>query len=731
MIKISIFICMILLPICSFGQTNLDSLWTVWNDHNQPDTRRLNAMHKIAWEGYLYSKPDSAYYFAQLQYDFAKSKGLEKQMADALNTQGVSLLNQGEYDKAIDYHTRSLTIREETGDKSGVSASLNNIGIIYMRQGDYAKTIDYFTRSLTIDDEIGDNQGIAASLNNIGIIYEEQGDYAKAIDYHTRSLTIKEEVKDKRGIASSLHNIGVIYKQQGDYAIALSYYTRSLTIREEIGDKKGIASSLNNIGSIYREQGDSAKTLDYFTRSFAFREEIGDKQGIAASLNNIGLVHKDLDEYAKAIDSFTSSLTIFKEIGSKQGIAISLNNIGNVYKEQGNYHSAIKYNTRAISIAQEVGTVVEISNAAHALYESYKATGKNKQALEMYELYVTIRDSINSEENQREVIRQGYKFEYEKQALADSIAYVEVQKVQEVKLEKSEKRQLALIGGLVLFIVFSVFIFFGYRQKSRSNKLLNSLNDEIKQSYKKLSVQAEHLQISKKKLQMANKELEAFSYSVSHDLRAPLRAINGFTSILMDEYVENLDDEGKRIGDIIQQNAKKMGQLIDDLLNFSRLGRHELTPLNIDMKNMVKAIYDEVTTSDEKKRISFSIADIPEAIGDPTMFQQVWANLISNAVKYSSNRKKAVISVSAQSEDDNIIIYCIKDNGAGFNMDYSDKLFGVFQRLHSENEFPGTGVGLALVQRIIHRHKGKIWAEAEVDKGAAFYFSLPKQAMKL
>lgn len=166
----------------AFSQVNLDSLWTVWNDTSQADTIRLIAIHDLAWDGYLFSQPDSAFYFAQLQYNFAKSKGQKKQMALSLKTQGVSFYYQGDYTSAIDYYTRSLTIQEEIGDKKGMASSLNNIGIVYYLQGDHASAIDHYTRCLTLFEEIGNKKGIASSLNNIGLIYEEQGDNASALD---------------------------------------------------------------------------------------------------------------------------------------------------------------------------------------------------------------------------------------------------------------------------------------------------------------------------------------------------------------------------------------------------------------------------------------------------------------------------------------------------------------------------------------------------------------------
>jgi light-regulated signal transduction histidine kinase (bacteriophytochrome) len=203
-----------------------------------------------------------------------------------------------------------------------------------------------------------------------------------------------------------------------------------------------------------------------------------------------------------------------------------------------------------------------------------------------------------------------------------------------------------------------------------------------------------------------------------------LRAIDGFTEILLREYGTKLDDEGKRICSIITGNAQKMGQLIDELLSLSRLGRAGIHSSPIDMKAMVNSVYLEVTTPEMRQWIDFHLGDMHNASGDPLLIRQVWMNLISNAIKFSSRRKNLVLSIISRKEDD-YVVYCVKDNGAGFNMKYRDKLFNVFQRLHSEREFEGTGVGLAIVKRIVQKHGGRVWAEGEVDKGATFCFTLP------
>jgi PAS domain S-box-containing protein len=220
-----------------------------------------------------------------------------------------------------------------------------------------------------------------------------------------------------------------------------------------------------------------------------------------------------------------------------------------------------------------------------------------------------------------------------------------------------------------------------------------------------------------------NKELEAFTYSVSHDLRAPLRAINGYAKILQEDYSEKLDKEGISSLTAITKNSKRMGELIDDLLAFSRLGRKEITTTEINMLSLVNSVKEEELIG-INNHVDFVMKEILPANGQQALIKQVWVNLISNAIKYSQHQTHISIEIGSYKKD-NMIIYYVKDNGVGFDMQYYDKLFGVFQRLHSQDEFEGTGIGLAIVQKIINRHNGKVWATSKINEGSSFYFSLP------
>ena len=247
--------------------------------------------------------------------------------------------------------------------------------------------------------------------------------------------------------------------------------------------------------------------------------------------------------------------------------------------------------------------------------------------------------------------------------------------------------------------------------------------DQVSRSHQHLETQVAQ---RTKALEGTNAELESFSYSVSHDLRAPLRAIHGFSRILLEDHTAKLDPEAQRLLGVIDQNTRRMGQLIDDLLAFSHLGRTDLSTGPVDMKELTQTVADEIQRNDNGRQgpLEIRIDPLPPARGDRGLLRQVMSNLLQNAAKFTRDRPSARIEVGSQA-DSGQTVYFVKDNGAGFDARYADKLFGVFQRLHSTEQFDGTGVGLAIVKRIVQRHGGRVWAEGAVDQGATFFFTLP------
>jgi signal transduction histidine kinase len=288
---------------------------------------------------------------------------------------------------------------------------------------------------------------------------------------------------------------------------------------------------------------------------------------------------------------------------------------------------------------------------------------------------------------------------------------VEVRLLRERQTASEHNRTVTLISlaiTLALSAMLFVLLFRGIRGEMKMREILQ-----------------QELQAKAKQLEESNRELESFSYSVSHDLRAPLRAIDGFTLMIEEDYLDRLDGEGRRYLTVIRENTKRMGALVDDLLAFSRLGRQAVAKSAVNMDALVREVLDEALRDHRGTPPLIHIEQLPIAHADRGLLRQVWVNLISNALKYCSKSAQPTITLSGERSATECA-YVIKDNGVGFSMDYVEKLFGVFQRLHRADEFEGTGVGLAIVHRIISRHGGRIWAEGKINQGAVFTFALPR-----
>jgi adenylate cyclase len=427
-----------------------DSLWAVWSDPMQADTARLGAILDFIWDGYLFSQPDSAWYFAQLKYEFASANEMQKGMGAALNIQAIIFLNRGDYPKALDHLRKSLKMFETIGDKNDISASLNNLGIIYHNMGDYIRALEYYQQCLKIQEEMGYQQSIASLLNNIGVIHMELGNLPKALDNFQRNLTTSEETPQV------MNNIGMIYGRQADYAKALDHYNRSLKLAEDIGDNHMMGKTLLNIGSS----------------------------------------HQKMREYNAALSHFHKGLKLFLSIGDKKMIAKAYNYLGTNNHLQSNFKEALAWCDRGQRLAEELGAVDEQKEACQCLYEAYKAMGRGNEAL----VYLEKIGELDKQLNKEETAKKLQQMEFQQVMLQDSIAKAEEARLvqeahqEEVRRTTRTRNVFAVSGSFLLLIAGGFYSRSRYMRRSRDiiskerdrseNLLLNILPAEIAEELK-------------------------------------------------------------------------------------------------------------------------------------------------------------------------------------------------------------------------------------------------------
>lgn len=459
------------------AQTNLDSLYTVWEDETKADTSRTKAFSKYIERGFLYSQPDSAFALADQLIEFSIEHRQKNAQALGLKFQGASYLLRGNYDKALTAFKSALQIMERSGDQYEIAACLNNLGITYKSKGNYSEALKSYARASSIFEKIDHRRGAAVALSNIGVIHQYQGNYTKALDYYERARITYEKLGNQKGLIMMLNNVGLIYNNQSEYIKALDYFERSLAIQEELNDQKGIGLSLNNIGLAHESLGDYKKALEYFERSLSTREKVDDQKGIAGSLGNIGSIYKILGRNNEALAYYERALSILEENSDQQGIATSLSNMGSIFQSQGQSQKALRYCKRSLEISEEIGLLKEQKSACRCLYNIYKTRGDGTEALVYLEKANAIDDSLNTKETSKKL----QQMEFEKKMLQDSIAKAEEVRLIEVahreEVRQKNNTRNVLIGSSCMLLLLAGGLYSRWRYMRKSRDIISKEKD--------------------------------------------------------------------------------------------------------------------------------------------------------------------------------------------------------------------------------------------------------------
>ena len=628
--KTSIYLLIILISASSsFAQVNIDSLLQVWNDESKHDTVRLNAMNTAAKEGYLYSQPDSAFYFAQKAYEMAKKTGYVAQQAAAINVQGFSFYIKGEYDKALGYYAEGMALYDGTESDKNLGALYNNTALIHINRGDNVEALDFFFRSLRIMKKLDNQFGMAIILNNIGIIYMDQGDHARAIDNYSRSVKIQEALGDNRLLSNTINNIGNIYQDQRDFDKAMEYYQRSLDLTEENADDIGKAQALNNIGLILTKTKEYENALDHHLQSLEIYEAVGDEQKTAILLGNIGNIYRHLDKVDKAFEFYEKSSTLSLALGDPSSASASLGNLAHLYRETGNPSKAYEYDLRSLEFAKEAHEPRAIRDAANELYLFLKTTGNTTKALEMHELYITMRDSIMSEENQRETIRTEFSREAEQRDNEIAILNLENEKKQAETAAERNKRlfTLGISGSLILMILGGGFFF----QRSRKQK--------------------HQVEITRAELQKNLVENDFLRSQLDpHFIKNALFNIDRLLENGRTEEAQRYTARFQKLMNLTLQNATQ-----------------QLIGLDEELEMMEQYLALEADRLENRLIWTVKVADDvnPEEVELPPMILQP---LVENALKHGADMKDGKGEVKLEVRVENERIVCVvEDNGSGIS----------------------------------------------------------------
>lgn len=662
------------------------------------------------------------------------------------------------YKKAIESFTKAFTLYKETKDELNAALCQMVMGHVnadrasVLRDTSYLrKTLNLYGYALQYYIKTNNQERICVSYINMANTYlgynkltKSDNFLRKSIDYSNQSLEISQNLKDNTRTCINLLNLGEAYKYRNDYPEALNYFLKAYELAQKSGNVLNKLSAMNQMMLIYKEMGALNKVLSIsneYLKIAKYNHYIGNLKDHYQLLSEI---YHSQNNYQKAYESRLLYESYSDSILNKEKAnALARFQVEFESKNKDKEIALLNKNQELQQTKLEqqqtirnylVGAVTLILLLLFVVYNRFKLKVKANQIIteknkKLEKLSIVARETANGvfitdKDGNAEWFNEGFSKLFGWQNMEEYLQkrgknILEVSGKDNIKdiieeciREKKSIRYDAINpikGGDEIWVQTTLTPIFDKNGNLKNLVFVDADITELKKSEQQVSDM--------------NKELEAFSYSVSHDLRAPLRAISGYSQILKDDYAYVMDEEGIRTLNAILKNSKKMGELIDDLLAFSRLRRADLTTSHLNMTQLVTSLLEEVIEKDHDN-VSVKITDLLPAKGSQALITQVWTNLLSNALKFSKKKDKPVIEIGSYPENDSVVYY-VKDNGAGFDMQYYHKLFGVFQRLHSQEEFEGTGIGLAIVQKIIHRHNGSVWAESKLGEGSSFYFSLP------
>ena len=623
--------------------------------------------------------------------------------------------DQEEYEEALELYSKAFPITDAIQEPDQKAKLLLQIGKCHQRLNAYAEAQDHFAKFLHLARQTDLAHEEGRVLGYLASIYNEIGDFEKSHNYQLKALAFSERNRDSLGIARSLYDLGTLFFFQKDFPSSLRYYQESMDICSALENKSSIFSCIAAMGSTYLEMDSLQKALDYNLRSLEFAREVPLRSGEGYAMNNIGANYLRLGEFDLAESYLLESVKIGEELKHKRGQVSAYINLGDLAQQRNNWPMAIHYWESGLVISKEILAKAWQADLSGLLAEAYYQVGNYRASRAASKKHAELKDELVNEETLKTMAHQQAKYEIQKRE-------------QEIKLLKKENEiKILHLNFFKIMIALTLLLgslgFLSYRMmiQKRMNRQLGEKNEQIwKQN---------------KRLEFTNGELKKFAYIASHDLKAPLRSIGSFTGLLRRRYGNQFDETAEEYMRFIIEGAKRMDQLLNDLLAYSNIEKlaygqdKGITRLEdwLDTRSSVREALANLSYSINEHQADIQVNEIamPKLRANPTHMTQLFQNIIANGIKFKRDASPA-ISIDCKTDEKNYT-FSIQDNGIGIEEEFKDKIFEMFSRLNNVELYEGTGIGLATCKKIVEHHGGEIWVESELGKGSTFFFTIPKE----
>ena len=697
-------------------QHEIDSLSKLLDKHSRQDSNRVNYMTALAFR-YSYKDPDKGLSLANEALLLAKKLKYEKGVARAYRMHGANYFKKSNYEKAVQYHKKSLDLCLKIKDSLCIADAYGNIGAIYNTRGLYDLAITYFKKTIPIYQKNKNLMNVEIAYFNIGNAYDHKNNLKDALKYTLKSLEIAEEIDDSIGLRYSYNYLGGLLNQQGKKEKALEYYQKALEIAQKSGDLEGVANTCGHLGDFYRDEKKYKQAEEYYSKALTFFEKTGDMRFSAITLSDISFLYEKMGNFEKAIGYEQKALNIRQELKIDREISESLNALGALFTKTKNFNLAEKYLKEGLETAQKAKNMSVMYNSYKDMSTLDSLRGNYRQALIYYHQYTSLKNKSDEENKAEELSRLETQYQINKRE-----SQIEKQKIslekQQLLINKRNLTNTALLIGIgILLILVIAFFWFSQKLKQKNTKLSLQNNqiiqqkEEINTQKEEIIAQSEFLKTTNHKLVQLDRMKEDLTQMLIHDLKTPLSTVL-------------LQSDNKEI----QKAGKQMFQMVSNILDVQRFeeAKMDIQKTEWYLSEVINEVREQTAVLLEEKKLSLMIHPGKDAmvLADRDLVSRVLTNLLSNAIKHSPFG--GAVKIFTESVDSQQIQVFVEDNGKGISPEYMGHIFDKYHTKNTTSDFynSSTGLGLTFCKMVIEAHHHEIGVNSEINKGALFWFTL-------